>query len=180
MIEGRRVRLWPLERHDLLKNYQWANDRELARFAGMNPLPRSVFELERWFEGVVANPEIRMFAIKTPEGDYLGNIELRDLDLRCGNAEVGVLIGERAWWGRGVGTDAIQALGRFAFRDLRLHRLFARILESNPRALRSFEKCGFVREGRERQAHYQDGRFWDVHVLGVLAPEWPTEDGEPG
>ncbi len=171
MIEGRLVRLWPVERHDLLKNYQWANDRELARFAGMNPLPKSVYEIERWFEGVVTNPEIRMFAIKTPEGEYLGNIELRDLDLRCGRAEVGVLIGERAWWGRGLGTDAIQALCHFAFQDLRLHRLYARILESNPRALSSFQKCGFVPEGLERDAHFQDGRFWNVHVLGLLAPE---------
>lgn len=172
MIEGDRIRLWPLERHDLLKNYQWANDRELIRLAGMNPLPKSVFEIERWFEGVAANPEVRMFSIKTPEGEYLGNIELRDLDLRCGRAEVGILLGERGWWGRGCGTDAIRALCVFAFRELRMHRLYARVLTTNPRALRAFEKCGFRPEGVEREAHYQDGRFLDVHLLGLLEPEW--------
>lgn len=172
MIQGDLIRLWPLERHDLLKNYQWANDRELARFAGMNPSPRSVLEIERWFEGVANNPEIRIFSIKTAEGDYLGNIELRELDLRCGCAEIGILLGERAWWGRGCGTEALRLLLAFAFQDLRLHRLSARVLESNPRALHCFEKCGFLREGIEREAHYQDGRFWDVHLLGLLASEW--------
>ena len=172
MIEGHRIRLWPLERHDLLTNYQWANDRELARLAGMNPLPRSVAEIERWFEGTAADPEVRLFSIKTPEGDYLGNIELRDLDLRCGRAEVGIVIGEQAWWGKGCGTEAIRTLCRFAFEDLRLHRLYARVLASNPRALRSFSKCGFRSEGVERDAHFQDGAFWDVHVLGLLVHEW--------
>lgn len=172
MIEGSRIRLWPLERHDLLKNYQWANDRELIRLAGMNPLPKSVWEIERWYEGVATNPEVKMYSIKTPEGEYLGNIELRDLDLRSGRAEVGILIGERAWWGKGIGTDAIRALCRFAFLDLRMHRLYARVLEINPRARRAFEKCGFQEEGRERQCHFYDGRFWDAHLLGLLATEW--------
>lgn len=172
MIEGSRIRLWPLERHDLLKNYQWANDRELIRLAGMNPLPKSVWEIERWYEGVATNPEVKMYSIKTPEGEYLGNIELRDLDLRSGRAEVGILIGERNWWGQGVGTDAIRALCRFAFRDLRMHRLYARVLEINPRARRAFEKCGFQEEGRERQCHFHDGKFWDAYLLGLLSHEW--------
>lgn len=183
MIEGTRVRLWPLERHDLLKNYQWANDRELIRLAGIHPLPKSVWEIERWYEGVAANPEVRMFSIKTPEGDYLGNIELRDLDLRSGRAEVGILIGERSSWGRGFGTDAVAALCRFAFTELRLHRLYAHVLETNPRARRTFEKCGFREEGVEREAHFSEGRFLSVHLLGLLDREWEEHvhtDGSAG
>ncbi|MEW6280937.1 MAG: hypothetical protein AB1758_20145, partial [Candidatus Eremiobacterota bacterium] len=76
MLEGKLIRLWALERHDLLKNYQWANDRELIRLAGMNPLPKSVWEVERWYESASTSATTQVFAIKTPEGDYLGNIDL--------------------------------------------------------------------------------------------------------
>ena len=172
MIVSTNLILWPIERQDLNKNYIWANDLELTRWAGATPLPRSSQDLEQWFRNLGLNPEQHIFAIKTHNGEYLGNIEFRGLDLRCGNAEIGILIGERSAWGKGVGTEAIRTLCNFGFGELRLHRLYARVLALNARAAHLFAKCGFTLEGTERQAYFQNGRYLDVQIWGLLEDEF--------
>lgn len=175
MLSYGEVRLWPLERPDLVQNYQWANDRELIELAGMTPKPKTGPELERWYESVLGAADLQIFSIKLADHTYVGNIELRTIDQRSGKAEVGVIVGSRDHWGRGLGRQAIEAVAAYAFRELRLHRLYARVLSLNPRALKVFERCGFRAEGIEREAHFSGGRYADIHILGLLASEWGAE-----
>ncbi len=176
MLRHGDIRLWPLERADLVQNYQWANERELIELAGMIPKPKGAAELERWYETILAAQDIEIFSIKLTDGSYIGNIELRAIDHRSGRAEVGVVIGDRQFWGRGLGRQAIEAMVRYGFQELRLHRLYARILESNPRAKLVFERCGFVHEGTERQAHFSNGKHWNIEILGLIKSEWSPNE----
>jgi RimJ/RimL family protein N-acetyltransferase len=172
MLSTPRLHLWSLERHDLMKNYHWANQRQLIRLTGMHPFPKTAGELERWFDGLAARVDTKIFAIKTKDGDYIGNIELRDIDHLLGRAEVGIFLAEPESRGHGYGREALAKLSEFAFQDLRLHRLYAKILEHNAPAQKAFTTCHFQLEGTERQAYYDQGRFWDVHLYGLLAPDW--------
>jgi len=61
---------------------------------------------------------------------------------------------------------------RYAFAELNLHRVSLNVFEYNPRAIRSYEICGFVREGRCRQALHRDGRRWDLIYMGIMREEW--------
>jgi RimJ/RimL family protein N-acetyltransferase len=171
MLQGSKVRLWAVEKQELLNNYIWGNDPELIRLAGMNPFPKSFAEIDKWYEQVVSNTAGRVFAAKTGDGEYIGNVEISAIDWRIGKAEVGIFIGDHRFRGRGFGEDAMRTLLRFAFDEMRLHRLSTRVLEYNERALRLFERCGFRREGRERDGHYLGGRHWDVIHLGLLEKE---------
>ena len=179
MIKTERLHLWALERHDLGKNYQWANDMELTRLAGSLPLPKAMGELEAWYNNLQTNPEQRVLAIKLHDGAYIGNIELRDLDLRCANAELGIIIGEANYRGHGYGSEAVRAMCDFAFRQLRLHRLSVHVLEENERALKMFQKCGFILEGVQRQAFFQEGRYWNVRALSLLEDEYRPLPSQP-
>ncbi len=172
MIEGKRVTLWALERHDLMKNYVWGNDPELIHLAGMSPYPKSSWEIEKWYEAVIANPSGRVYSIRTKEGEYIGNIELAGVDNRCGKGEIGIIIGDRQHLEQGYGEEAIRLLASFAFREMRLHRVSATVLEFNERALKCFKKCGFTEEGRQRQAFFSGGRYWDIVQLGLLESEY--------
>lgn len=173
MIAGPRVRLWALEKFDIAKNYQWGNDWELISLTGMSPYPKSTFDIERWYETVATNASGKMFSIKTHEGEYVGNIELSGIDWRVGKAELGLMIGDKAAWSQGLGGEAIRALVDFAFQEMRLKRISARVLAYNPRAQRCFEKCGFVREGVERKAFYLQGSYHDVVMFGRLDDDPP-------
>jgi len=172
------LQLWALERHDLIKNYGWGNDRELALLTGMSPLPKTSFELERWYEGVVANPGLKLFAIKTHQGENIGNAELAQIDWRIRRAEVGVMIGEREYWNQGYGREAVQLLAELAFMEMNLHRLEARVLSYNHRARRCFQSCGFKSEGILREAHYGLGKYHDIHLYGLLRPDYIARRGE--
>ncbi len=171
MIMGDEVRLWALERHDLIQNYQWANDPELIRLAGLDPTPKAAQAIEGWFDSIVRNQRIQIFAIKTADGDYLGNIELTSIDRQCGKAEVGLMLGNREAWGKGYASRALQAMLGYAYGELRLHRLYARVLEFNQRAWELFERNGFQLEGTERQSHFTDGSYHDVRLYGRLATD---------
>lgn len=178
MFTSEHLQLWALERHDLMKNYGWGNNRELALLTGMSPLPKAGVELERWYDGVLNNPGLRMFAVKTHGGEYIGNGELAQIDWRVRRAEVGVMIGEPDHLGKGYGKEIILMLAEVAFLEMNLHRLEARILDYNHRARRCFESCEFRLEGTLRQAHYTLGSYHDICLYGLLKSEYLARRGE--
>jgi RimJ/RimL family protein N-acetyltransferase len=93
---------------------------------------------------------------------------------------MGIQIGEREYWGKGYGTDALRVLLRYAFDELNLARVSLSVLEGNVRAMRSYEKCGFKYEGRERQAWAYEGRRWDEVYMGLLREEWEAMNNDQG
>ncbi len=95
-----------------------------------------------------------------------------DLNTRHRRAELGIVIGEKAYWGQGYGSDAIRTLLRFAFEEMNLHRVYLRVYEDNARGIRAYEKCGFCIEGRLREANYRKGRYHDELIMGVLRGEF--------
>ena len=85
---------------------------------------------------------------------------------------LGIGLGEREYWGKGYGSDALRVLLRFAFTELNLQRVSLNAFEYNARAIRSYEKAGFRVEGRVREWMRRDGRRWDVIYMGLLREEW--------
>ncbi|MHB2018374.1 MAG: GNAT family N-acetyltransferase [Candidatus Xenobia bacterium] len=179
MIPCTRLRLWALEKFDLSKNYHWGNDPELISFTGMSPYPKSLWEIEKWYEGVLTNANARLFTIKTNEGEYIGNIELNSIDWRVGKCELGLMLGEKTFWNQGWGAEAIQGAVKFAFEHMRMERVSARVLDFNLRAQKCFEKCGFKREGVERHAFFAEGRYHDIVMFGILRGELPPSASAP-
>ena len=73
--------------------------------------------------------------------------------------------------GKGIGTEAARAVLGFAFSGLNLHRISVRVLAINERAIRSYQKCGFQIEGRERETAFIDGKWHDDLIMGLLEHE---------
>lgn len=123
--------------------------------------------------------DLKGFAIRTLADERLiGLIGLYTIFWLHHEAFMGIHIGERDYWGKGYGTDALQVLLRYGFGELNLRRISLSFLEGNARAMRSYEKCGFRLEGRERHAWAYDGRRWDEIYMGLLRDEWRTMNNE--
>jgi RimJ/RimL family protein N-acetyltransferase len=121
------------------------------------------------------------FTIRTLADDRLiGLIGLYTIFWLHREAFMGINIGERAYWGKGYGTDALRVLLRYGFEELNLQRISLSVLEGNERAMRSYEKCGFRLEGRERHAWAYDGRRWDEIFMGLLREEWLVMSNKAG
>jgi RimJ/RimL family protein N-acetyltransferase len=181
MIVGDGLRFRAIEQEDLARFVRWFNDPEVLSGVSMF-LPMAMWEEEQWFKALADRPQAeRPLAIEifsNEEWLHIGNLGLFSIDDRVHMAEVGISIGEKAYWNRGYGTRAMQLLLKHGFETLNLNRIALRVFANNPRAIRCYEKAGFVHEGRLRQAHYHEGEYVDILWMSVLRHEWDEKKGE--
>ncbi len=154
----------------------WNRDSEYQRLGRIEPANQySVKKMTGWAEVDQENdpPKGYVFVIRVLENDRLiGICSLGGEVFPHGEGFVGLGIGEREQWSKGYGTDAMMVILRYAFQELNLRRVALSVSAYNPRAIRSYEKVGFVHEGRMRQFFLRDGQRWDIVFMGILRDEW--------
>lgn len=175
MFTTPRLRLRAITREDLSTFVRWFNDPEVTQFLSW-VWPLSMEEEEDWFQQVLSRPRWeRPLSIEVREGQarvLIGIVALDKIDWINRWAELGIAIGEKAYWNQGYGTETVQAMVALAFTLLNLNRVQLEVLEFNHRARKAYEKVGFRLEGRRRQARYLGGRYHDSLVMAVLREEW--------
>lgn len=102
----------------------------------------------------------------------IGEIVLNDIDTHNQSASYRVALYSTRHYNKGIGTQATRLILEYAFMTLNLHRVELEVFAFNPRALRMYEKCGFIREGIKRDALLWDGEFVDAIVMGILKPDY--------
>ena len=177
LLKGKLVRLTAEEPKTMAEAFtRWSRDTEFSRLLDSNTgAPESVKKITEWIEKDLEKdpPSEYSFMIRSLEDERLvGMIGLSGSIIPHGEAFVGIGIGERALWGKGSGTDAMRVILRYGFTELNLRRVSLDVFEYNPRAIRSYEKAGFVHEGRVRQYLHRSSRRWDLVFMGILREEW--------
>jgi RimJ/RimL family protein N-acetyltransferase len=150
MITGTKIKLRGKRLADALDDYTWRTDPELARLDA-TPLLKTTFP--QYLSGYAIelrypSPTRLPFAVETPDGKHIGNCVYYNIDKAKGEAELGIMIGDRAYWDKGYGTDAVTTLVGYIFRQTSLNRIYLKTLESNQRAQKCFQKCGFIPYGK--------------------------------
>ena len=156
---------------------RWMRDSEFVRLLDADPARLfSVDKNKEWYEKNLVeeqkNDELFLLIRTLEEDRTIGLIGLDGIRWTHGDAWIGIGLGEREYWGKGYGTDAMRILLRYAFEELNLHRLSLSVFEYNPRAIRSYEKVGFIVEGSARQFLNRDGQRYDMIFMGILREEW--------
>ncbi len=170
MLQGTLVRLRAPERGDIPTFVRWFNDPEATQFLLRGP-PMGMEEEERWYSDLL-NEADRVFCIETLDGKLIGNIGIMHLDWGNRRAEIGVMIGEKEYWNRGFGTQAISLLLNYMFEELNLERIGLYCDETNLRAQRCYQKCGFIQEGKFRHHRLKGGAFYDDVMMSILRSDW--------
>lgn len=174
MLHGEKVTLRAIEREDLEVLWKYNNDLNVELAGGGDPpYPQSLARLQAEFDSEWAKGgrDPMGFAIEA-DGKMIGQCALFRVDDVAHTAELGITIGDQAYWGRGYGRETIRLLLDYAFRLRNLRRVHLRVHGSNERAIRSYRACGFVEEGRQRQHVWSNGRYDDMILMGVLRDEW--------
>jgi len=181
VIFGERVRLRAAEREDLKKFHQWVNDPEVTRNLALY-LPMSMVDEENWFNSMTQrDPNEKSLVIEIRDGDgwkMIGNSGVFGIDWVNSSGELGIMIGDKSEWNKGYGTEVMTLLQRHGFKTLNLNRICLKVYADNARAIRAYEKAGFVQEGRMRSAVYKNGRYDDVILMSVLHSEWTARTKE--
>lgn len=124
---------------------------------------------ENWIRTMVETGKVvQMIICEIGTDRAVGSVYVRDIDNTHHKAEYGIFIGEKEARGKGYGTAAAKLMVRYCFEELRLHRLFLRVYAENERAIRSYEKAGFVKEAHLREDVYIDGEYKDIVLMGIL------------
>ena len=175
MIPGRIIDLHPVRAADLALLRQWEHHPQIDHWLATTTNALDAREsCEQEFERLLRMPRIKLLAIQTKTGAIVGFLHLNDIDLLARKATLRLLIAPEMQH-QGYGTDAMQTLIGFCFRQMGLHRLGLIVLETNGRAQAIYRRLGFVTEGREREAVWSDGQWHTMLHMGLLAHEWVEE-----
>ena len=166
---------------DARQDYEWRRDPELATFDAAHPYRGSFSEYLHIYgdELTFPSPYRRTVAVDDYEGKHIGNVMYYNVDYHRREAEIGVTIGLREYWGRGFGTDLIVTFVRYMFESLNLDRVYLKTLDWNHRAQRCFEKAGFQRYGTSRRGDY-DFILMEVRHKDFLESLQREEEAPPG
>ena len=182
LFEGRDIRFGPIDyEKDPEIESKWTHDSAFMRMYEINPArPLSAAIVKKQYEKLEKQVEedknMYHFMIRAKEDDRLiGKAVIQWVEWTNGNAWVHLGIGSVDDQRKGYGFQALSMLVRFAFAELNLFRLSARLPEYNEAAIALFSKFGFVEEVRRRQALDRDGRRWDLIVFGLLNSEWQNQ-----
>jgi RimJ/RimL family protein N-acetyltransferase len=171
-LVGKKVYLRPLEQEDAPALAEWLNDREVSRGLLVHrPINQ---QAEQGYLDEVARSEHDIpLGIVVRDGDVLvGVVGLHALDPRHRHASLGIFIGDKTWWGKGLATEACELLLGYAFGTLNLNKVWLHVVEINERAIRVYEKLGFTLEGTLREDFYLEGRYWSTLVMSLLREDW--------
>ena len=168
---GPKVHLRPLLESDATECWAWFNDPDVRRTLALRGRPNTEV-ISRAF---IHNPDPRrdqVFAITTRDGGiYVGNCGLHEIHPVDRYAMLGLVIGRKDYWGKGLGTEAVRLLCRYAFDELNLHRVALSTYAINERGVRLYARVGFKIEGRKREHVFIEGRYVDEVMMGLLRGE---------
>ena len=182
LFEGKDIRFGPIDyEKDPEIESKWTHDSEFMRMYQMEPAhPMSAAMMKKKYEKLEKEIEedknIYYFTIRAREDDRLvGKAVINRIEWSNGNGWIELGIGSLEDRRKGYGAQAVQMLLRFAFAELNLYRLTARVQEYNQAGIALLKKFGFTEEVRRRQALDRDGRRWDLLIFGLLKDEWANQ-----
>jgi len=162
------IELRRISEQDTENILKWRNSWQIrSKFVFQESLTADMHQ--HWLDHQVKTGKVEQFIIvDSDSGRDIGSVYLRDIDRTHRKAEFGIYIGEDYARDKGYGTEATKLILRYAFDKMNLNRVFLRVFASNKQAIRSYEKCGFIREGTFRQDVMINGKGADMVFMSVL------------
>ncbi len=178
MIDTDKIIIREKKLADAWEDYTWETDPELARLDAA-PLTTITFDQYLYEYGNELNyfyAASRRFAVDTPDNKHIGNCSYYNINESRGDAELGIMIGNRDYWDKGYGAEVVTALVNHIFSETNLNRIYLKTLESNTRAQKCFRRCGFVPYGHANR----DG--FDLLLMELYRDQWQQQSarGEAG
>jgi RimJ/RimL family protein N-acetyltransferase len=157
----------------------WLNDPEINRYLESGIFPSTKDELEKFYQQVTNSRDQVILAIVDNEThQHIGNVKLGPINWVHRKATFGILIGDKQFWGRGIGEEATRLMIEYGFFRLNLRRIELGVYAEHEVAMRSYEKVGFRIEGRFRENMFHEGQYKDSLWMGLLRSEYGRSEGD--
>lgn len=169
VLEGTRLRLRRFELSDADDVYEYASDPEVCQFLTWGPLTQPEMAAETILLRYLNNPYLYAITLKE-SGKCIGVIDIR-IDPNCPKGSFGYCL-NRAYWGQGYTTEALELILELAFTVLQLNKVEGSHYAGNEASGRVQQKCGMIKEGVLRQDVWVKNRWWDLVCYGILRSEY--------
>jgi RimJ/RimL family protein N-acetyltransferase len=171
-LRGPRVRLVPLEKEQHLANYvRWFNDPEVTRYLHQH-LPLSRAAEEAFFDRLADAEDMIVWAVLDEQGRHIGGTGLHRIHWPSRSATSGIVLGEKAAWGKGYGTEVMRVRTAWAFEDLGLHRIDSECYAENLGSARCLAKAGYRQVGVQRKKWWRRGEWHDCILWEILDEDY--------
>ena len=174
MIVGSKVKLRGKRLADAPDDYVWQTDPELVQLDAAPVLTITFSHYLAEYASELRYPPLirRRFAIENLDGRHIGNCTYYGIDETKSEAELGIMIGNRSYWDKGYGADAVTTLVNHIFHQTKLNRIYLKTLESNTRAQKCFRKCGFTPCG------YLNRNGYNFMLMELHRKQWLRQQAE--
>lgn len=166
---GEKCYLSPYEAEYAPLFYQWLNDMEVVRNLQLFGMSINLAS-ETQAMGDLGKGHNYLIVDKASDS-VIGGLGLMDIDQAHGTAELGIVIGDKGYWGKGYGTEAMRLLAAYGFDYLNLGNIMLKVYSYNARAIKAYEKVGFKRIGARRGALRLEGKRHDIVYMDMLPGE---------
>jgi RimJ/RimL family protein N-acetyltransferase len=173
-LQGRKVNLCPINKKDIPLFHQWVSDLTVTKtlFSGTADV-LTVYDEEDWFKKTKKREgELTLAIVAKKFSKTIGSIELKRINKIDKTASLGIIIGDKNYWGKGYGREAITLLLDFAFNVLNLHSVNLSVYDYNHRAIKAYQAVGFKEAGRLRETRFWGGKYYDIIKMDILADEF--------
>ncbi len=171
-IKGRFVTLRAIEEDDLEMLRDMLNDSEMEQYVVGWSFPVSKYQEKEWYIRNINDNANKRFIIDTESDGAVGLATLTEIDWKNKSAFHGIKLANKKNRAKGIGTDAVMAIMRYAFNELGLHRLDGAWFDDNIPSKRLYTKCGWSVEGTRRECIFKGGKFRDLSIAGILATDY--------
>jgi len=169
-IDGRQIYLREICFSDANKNYcRWLNNSQVNKYLESRFERWSSEKLKDYIKEIKRDNNHLFLAIIEKEGEkHIGNIKLGPINRQHKFADIGVIIGDKDYWGKGFASEAIKLITDYAFCTLKLHKLTAGAYKNNVGSIKAFKKNGFSIEGVRKNHYFYKSKYVDAVLLGIL------------
>ncbi len=173
-LKGTQVYLRPYAPEtDAAKVHQWFNDPEVTHFMVTGRYPTTELQARALLEAQVRSEEHVVFVVVDSATEKpLGLVGLYDMDMVVRKAEMRIIIGEKEYWGKGVGTEAVELITYYGFDRLQLNKVYLGVMEENIKAVKAYEKAGFAHEGVLKDDLFRNSRYYDCVNMALLRKDY--------
>ena len=171
LIQGKRIRLRTAVKDDMKMKVRWYNDPQVNKTLIL-PERLELDRTYRWFEQAEKDSSRRDWVIETLRGKPIGFVGIKQINTNNRSGLLYIVIGDKRYWGKGLGFESELLAVHYAFQKLGLHKVRGSALEINAASLALMKKVGFKQEGTLRDEYFKDGRFFDVHIFSILRSEF--------
>lgn len=174
IIEGKIIDLKLIEEKDIDNYYEKGFsffDEEIMRCTGTKNNP-SKDQISNYISRIVKDEDRYDFLILNKDKEIIGESVLNEIDREINSCNFRICLFKKEDCGKGLGKEAIELTINYGFEKLNLNRIELEVFDFNNRAYKAYKNCGFIEEGRKREAEIIDGKYWDIIIMSILRKEY--------